>query len=478
MVFLYLILIVVIHNIQAKIKNIIKNPAIISVGLVSGLYLLSRIMGLGRTILISKNLDKVSSDIFLKADFIPNQISSILLMGTIISSVLPIASRLLQKEKKGDNEDYTKTYNYFNLVSGIIIVALFVIIALCQIFLDPLLSALIDTETYQKYLELGKMDEFKLSTRILLLTPLNFAVQALFGVLLNLKDRFNIYALAGAVTNIGAIGGVLVATSSNFISLPIGMLLGGFVSCLIYVFYAVKDGYRFPANALDWVYWSKLFRIYSTELKDTAKTFLPRIFLIDGFLVSYAAMATLKSPDGQITAFDFATSIQGAFYILISSIGIILFPNISRIVNDKSIKLQEFWERMHKYLQMTIFLGLVVSVLAIPGSYLVIKIFESFGKLQGTEQNSYIILLTSVSSFRLFFMAIKEVLDKIFYSRESKYLPIGLSVIANIFQIIFIWTLSNYYDVGVVASVGLMVYYAVWVILALLRVRWEVRDLK
>jgi putative peptidoglycan lipid II flippase len=468
----------VLTKIKSKIQKLIQNPAIISVGLVSVLYLFSRIMGLGRTILISKNLDKISSDIFFKADFIPNQLSSILLMGTIISSVLPIASRLLQKNKESKIEDYTKTYNYFNLISGIILVILFFIIIVCQIFLEPLLQFVTDAETYAKYQSLGKLDEFILSTRVLLLTPINFAVQALFGVLLNLKNRFNIFAIAGVVTNFGAIAGVLMASSSNFITLPIGMFLGGFISCLIYIFYAVKDGYRFPSNIFDYIYWSKLIKIYKAELKDTAKVFIPRIFLIDGFLISYAAMVTLKTPDGQTTAFDFATSIQGAFYILISSIGIILFPNISRIVNDKTVELKEFWDRMHKYLQMTIALGFVVSILTVPGSYLVIKIFESFGKLQGTEQNAYIILLTSVSSFRLFFMAIKEVLDKIFYARESKYLPIGLSVIANIAQIIFIWSLSSYYDVGVVASIGLMVYYAVWVILALLRVRWEVKGLE
>ena len=434
-------------------------------------------MGLGRTILISKNLDKISSDIFLKADFIPNQLSSILLMGTIISSVLPIATRLLQKDKLTKAEDYTKTYNYFNLVSFLILSILIVIIILCQFFLEPLLRLVTDSETYTRYETLGKLDEFIFAARVLLLTPINFAIQALFGVLLNLKNRFNIFAVAGVVTNFGAISGVLVATSTNFITLPIGMLLGGFISCLIYIYYAVKDGYRFPSNIFDFVYWSKLFKIYSKELIDTAKVFLPRIFLIDGFLVSYAAMATFKTPDGQITAFDFATSIQGAFYILISSIGIILFPNISRIVNDKTVGTKKFWDKIHGYLKTTIILGFVVSILAIPGSYLVIKIFESFGKLQGVEQNAYIILLTSVSSFRLFFMAIKEVLDKVFYSRESKYLPIGLSVIANVVQVVFIWSLAQNYDVGVVASVGLMVYYAVWVILALFRVRWEVREI-
>ncbi len=466
-----------ISQLKNKFQRIIKNPAIISVGLVSALYLFSRIMGLGRTILISKNLDKISSDIFLKADFIPNQLSSILLMGTIISSVLPIATRLLQKDKLTKAEDYTKTYNYFNLVSFLILSILIVIIILCQFFLEPLLRLVTDSETYTRYETLGKLDEFIFAARVLLLTPINFAIQALFGVLLNLKNRFNIFAVAGVVTNFGAISGVLVATSTNFITLPIGMLLGGFISCLIYIYYAVKDGYRFPSNIFDFVYWSKLFKIYSKELIDTAKVFLPRIFLIDGFLVSYAAMATFKTPDGQITAFDFATSIQGAFYILISSIGIILFPNISRIVNDKTVGTKKFWDKIHGYLKTTIILGFVVSILAIPGSYLVIKIFESFGKLQGVEQNAYIILLTSVSSFRLFFMAIKEVLDKVFYSRESKYLPIGLSVIANVVQVVFIWSLAQNYDVGVVASVGLMVYYAVWVILALFRVRWEVREI-
>lgn len=467
-----------LKQIKSKIQNIIKKPAFLSVVLVSSLYLISKVMGLGRSIIINNNLDKISSDIFFKADVLPSQLSAILLMGTIISSVLPIASRLLQKGKSEENEDYTKTYNYFNLVSGIVLLVLFIIIVLCQVFLEPLLYFITDHEKYLDYQRLGLLDEYISAARVLLLTPFNFAIQALFGILLNLKHRFNIFALAGVITNFGSITGAILASSSNFISIPIGMFLGGFVTSLIYVYYGFKDGYRLPQDILDLVYWKKLFKIYKSELKDTILVFVPRMFLLDGFLVSNILLSKLSNVDGQISAFDYATSIQGAFYVIISSIGIILFPDISRTVNDKTIDLTEFWDRIHRYIRITLVLGVITSIIAIPGSYGVMKIFEIFGKGQGSAQNSYIILLASISSFRLFFMAIKEILDKVFYAKESRYLPIILSVIGNVFQVAFILRLGTIYDAGIIASLGLLVYYAVWVILALYRVRWEVRELE
>ncbi len=478
MFFLYLITIAVLYNIKNQFQKILKKPAFLSVFLVSSLYLISKVMGLGRSIIINNHLDKISSDIFYKADVIPSQLSAILLMGTIISSVLPIASRLINKDSKHKDEDYTKTYSYFNLVSGILLVFLFIIIILCQVFLEPLLQLITDPTKYQEYQSFGKLDEYILTSRILLLTPINFAIQALFGVILNLKKRFNIFALAGVITNFGSISGAILASSSNFVSIPIGMFLGGFVTSLVYIGYAIKDGYRLPSDILELIYWQKLFRIYKTELKDTVLVFVPRMFLLDGFLISNVLLSKLSNVDGQISAFDYATSIQGAFYVIISSIGIILFPDISRTVNDKTINLKDFWNKIHGYLKLTILLGIITSIIAIPGSFAVMRVFELFGKGQGTDQNNYIIILAAVSSFRLFFMAIKEILDKVFYARESRFLPITLSVLANIFQIGFILGLGSVYEAGIIASMGLLVYYAVWVILALLRVRWEVRELK
>jgi putative peptidoglycan lipid II flippase len=461
----------------AKIKAIALKPSVLAVGFVSGLYLLSKIMGFARNFVILKNMGKVSSDMFYKADLIPSQLSAILLMGTIVSSVLPIASRLMNKDKETKLEDYTRTYNYFNLISAIILISLFALILISQIFLEPLLQRVTSEESYQFYLTNGLLDEYTLNARILLLTPFNFAIQALFGILLNLKKRFNIFAFAGVITNVGSISGAILATTTNIVPLPIGMLLGGFVTSLLYIYYAIKDGYLLP-DFFNKNYWVSLFNSYKVELKDTAKVFLPRILLLDGFLVSSFALAKLaEAESGALTAFDVATSIQGAFYILISSIGIILFPDISKIVNDKSIGIKEFWDRIYKYLKVTMGLGLFVSIITIPGSFLVIKFFEQFGKLQGVEQNQYIILLTSISAFRLFYMGIKEVLDKVFYARESKVLPIALSIVANLVQLSFIFGMvfwSGYQDVGVIVSIGLLLYYMVWVILALFRVRKEV----
>src|ERR671933_2232069 len=95
-------------NMFAKIKNVIFKPVFI----ITFLTLASKVLGFVRDILTDHKVDRLSSDLLLNANTVSEYLSTFLLMGTIYSSVLPIASKYDSQEK--ENVELSK---YLNLVT-------------------------------------------------------------------------------------------------------------------------------------------------------------------------------------------------------------------------------------------------------------------------------------------------------------------------------------------------------------------------
>jgi peptidoglycan biosynthesis protein MviN/MurJ (putative lipid II flippase) len=459
-------------NIFAKIKSIILSPTFKSVVLITGLYFVSRILGFVRTLLVYQKLDKLPSDLILNADKIPNLIATILLMGTIFSSVLPVASRLQTKNPKSE-----KVLNeYINLIIIFLVLILFVILACCFVYTEDLLALITSSDIIQKSKEAGLYDLYVLSSRILLISPLNFGIQAIFGVLLNLKKNFLIFSMAGVVANLGGILGLMYCDGKNdFVKMAIGMILGISLSSLLYIWGAVKGGYKFDFGLINPVYLIKKFVYFKAELWDTFKVFVPRLLLIDGFNIANLILGKIAQNEGQISAFDIATSIQNTFFVVVTSLGLVFFPDLSKTVHDKDLKPEVFWNKLRSYLKTAIYIGLTISVLSLFGSSYVMKLFELAGK--GQNNSAYIILLAQVSSFRLFFQAIKEILDKYLYAKERQWQPMLLSISGMIGQVIcFVIIINGDLDSGVLASLLLIVYYAVWCLFATIIVKKDYKN--
>jgi peptidoglycan biosynthesis protein MviN/MurJ (putative lipid II flippase) len=459
-------------NVIAKLKSLILSPTFKSVVLITGLYFVSRILGFVRTLLVYQKLDKLPSDLILNADKVPNLIATILLMGTIFSSVLPIASRLQTKNKHSDNDLNT----YINLIITCLVIVLFGILGYCFVFTESLLDLITSSDITQKSKDAGLYDLYVMSSRILLISPLNFGIQAIFGVLLNLKKNFLIFSMAGVVANLGGILGLLYCDGRNdFIKMAIGMILGISLSSLLYIWAAVRSGYRFDFMLINPVMLMSKFVYFRKDLWSTLKVFLPRLLLIDGFNIANLILGKIAQNEGQISAFDIATSIQNTFFVVVTSLGLVFFPDLSKTLNDKSLKAEVFWNKLRSYLNTAIILGFVISILSLFGSTYVMKLFELAGK--GQNNSAYIIILAQVSSFRLFFQAIKEILDKYLYAKERQWQPMLLSIGGMIGQVIcFAVIFKGDLDSGVLASILLIVYYAVWCLFATIIVQKDYKN--
>ena len=169
---------------KTVLRKIWLSPITLPVLTITFFTFFSRFLGFVRQYLILRNLTEIDSDLLLSANKIPETISVVLLMGTIYSSVLPIASRIESKDRNEENLS-----SYLNLITLSLVLLIGVLSVLGIIFTPQLLqltwftSPKIWVIAQQKNL----VDDYILASRILFLFPLTFAVQAIWGVFITLK---------------------------------------------------------------------------------------------------------------------------------------------------------------------------------------------------------------------------------------------------------------------------------------------------
>lgn len=446
---------------KKTLKSILKNPITTSVLVVTFFTFFSRFLGFVRQYLVVRNLNELQSDLLINANKIPEIISVVLLMGTIYSSVLPVASRIESKDR-----DEKKISAYLNLITIGLVGAISIFIILGVIF-TPFLLQYFSPGLWQKAQDANLVSDYILASRILFLFPLAFALQAIWGVFLTLKKRFLIYSLAGVLTNLGTVFALLV-TQGDFVKVAFGIVWGGFLASILFLYYCLKDDFKLPKFHFSW--YQEQFIFFKKDFWKTWKLFLPRVLVIDGFYAASILISIVISSstttNGDITAFDIGTSIQGAFFIIVTSLGTVLFPDLSKTFHDKNINRVDFWKKTSNYIKLSALLGLLVTVITIFGSPIIVLLFKLLGQQQNNGDS--IILIAQITSISLVFRAVREVLVRYIYIRERVWQPLILSSISVLALVVTTLVLQYQFNFEAViaVSIGFIAYNLCWVLLA------------
>lgn len=428
----------------------ILQPTVQSILIVTLLLFLARGLGFIRQILIYQKMDPIASDLLLSASKIPETITTFLIMGTIVSSVLPIASRIETKYKEDSQE---KLSLYLNLILATLLTIMFGFSTILFIFTPQVLQVVTSADILNKYNEANIFEDYVLVSRIFLLGPILFASQAVLGLFLTMKKRFLVYASAGVFYNIGAVVALIFSSNNNYIAVAWGMTLGTAFAVLVYWLTALKAGYKgsylvSPSKLLQG------FRLHYTDFWQTWKLFLPRIFLIHSAVFANLIIIYIAQDQGQITALDIALSIQSVFLVLIGAIGSVFFPDLAKIWNSAQQDSRPFWNKLFSYTEKTALITLVGTIITFFAIPLVMWIFEISGK--GQDNGDYIIYLARITTLSLVFQAVNEILIKYFYVRERVWQPVLVSIAGTIAQIIVTFSILNIVkDAGVITTLGL-----------------------
>ena len=314
--------------------------------IVSAAYLVSRVLGYVRVVVIGSTLGASPElDAFLAAFRIPDLIFQLVAAGTVAAALVPMVAGQLVSGRT------SRAWHIVSTIASLMTVGLVILAGVAWLaapLLVPLIAPGFAGEQLRQTIDL---------TRLMLLAPMFLALGAVASSALNAHNRFAASAIAPIVYNLAIIGAALILTPSLGVTgLAIGVLAGSLLHLLVQLPPLARAGFRFTPN-LD---------AGDPEVREALRLMGPRAVALGAgqitFLVATAFASGLAT--GSVTAFTFAFTV---FSIPLSVIGvplgIVALPTLSRDLARGAI--DEFVALLSRATRLILFLILPLVALGI-----------------------------------------------------------------------------------------------------------------
>ena len=313
---------------------------------VSGAYLVSRLLGYVRVVVIGSTLGAGPDlDAFFAAFRIPDLIFQLVAAGTVAAALVPMVAGELGTGRTG------RAWHIVSTIASLMSVGLVILAAIAWLaapVLVPLITPGFAGPQLQRTIEL---------TRLMLLAPMFLALGAVASSALNAHNRFAAAAIAPIVYNLAIIGAAVILTPTLGVDgLAIGVVAGSLGHLLIQLPPLARAGFRFTPN-LD---------IGDPDVREALRLMGPRTVALGATQITFLVATALASglSTGSVTAFTFAFTV---FSIPLSVIGvplgIVALPTLSRDLARGAV--DEFALLMSRGLRLIVFLLLPLVALGV-----------------------------------------------------------------------------------------------------------------
>ena len=314
--------------------------------IVSGAYLVSRVLGYVRVVVIGSTLGAGPElDAFFAAFRIPDLIFQLVAAGTVAAALVPMVAGELVTGRT------SRAWHIVSTIASLMTVGLVILVSVAWLaapVLVPLIAPGFAGEQLQQTIEL---------TRLMLLAPMFLALGGVATSALNAHNRFAASALAPIVYNLAIIGAALILTHSLGVTgLAIGVVVGSLGHLLVQLPPLARAGFRFTPN-LD---------AGDPEVRQALRLMGPRTVALGAGQITFVVATAFASglAAGSVTAFTFAFTV---FSIPLSVIGvplgIVALPTLSRDLARGAV--DEFVALMSRAIRLILFLILPLVALGI-----------------------------------------------------------------------------------------------------------------
>ena len=390
--------------------------------LLVGSSLLSGALGVLRDRLLASGFGAGTQlDAYFAAFRVPDFLYNLLILGGVSAVFLPMFAEYMAKNK----EEAWKFVN--NLLHATVLFIGF--LALIAVFFAPLLARLVAPGFGEEQQELMVS-----LVRVMLLSPILFAVSSVFSGILQYFSRFLWYALAPVAYNLGIIGGIVfLAPSLGILGVALGVVAGAALHIAIQV----------PALLLSGFSWKPLLQLRDAGIQKALRLALPRTVGGAAYHLNLVAMTAFASlfPIGSLTALNFADRFQQLpFNFLAIPFAISAFPVLSRLFAQR--KKEEFQKELLQTLRK-------VGLLALPLAFLLF-FFRDFwvnlvlraGKFTEADAELTASLL-GMFAVGVIFQAFIPLLIRAFYALQDTKTPTVVSIATVVFNIALAFFLIN-----------------------------------
>lgn len=259
-------------------------------------------------------------DIYNASFVLPDLLQSLLIGTALSAAFVPIFMRQYDKEKKLGH-----AYSDQVLTLGVLLIT--VIGITCAIFLPYIAHFLVpgfEGEDLTQYIKL---------TRIMLFSPIIFAISMTYGRVLISVREFFWWGISPALYNIGIIlGAVFLYPIFGMVGMVLGTLFGAILHLIVRLIPLRKPKYAFRTRPD--------FR-WTPEIKETIKLALPKMLqygMWHFMLVSFTSIATVL-PAGSVTAYNYSRNFQSLPVSLLGiAIAMAVYPTLSHDASKGNYK--------------------------------------------------------------------------------------------------------------------------------------------
>jgi putative peptidoglycan lipid II flippase len=281
--------------------------------------LLSNILGLYRERMVAGKFGAGDmTDAFYASFTLPDIIFTLLVLGAVSSAFIPVfVEKLSAGKSKEANELASSFLNLLLIFSALFGVVIFILAPQLVPFLFPGFFNRPEA-SFDMYQTTVNM------TRLLILSPIFFAVSAVFGGILNSHKRFIAYSLAPLIYNLSIIFGIVFLTpyfDPPIYGVAVGVVIGAFLHAFIQLAPVLATGYR----------WKSILDFRNGDIPRLIKLMIPRSLAIGTSQINLLVdtlVATFFV--GGITVLRFANNIQTAPTVIFGiAIATAIFPVLS-----------------------------------------------------------------------------------------------------------------------------------------------------
>ncbi|QIM62249.1 murein biosynthesis integral membrane protein MurJ [Pasteurellaceae bacterium Orientalotternb1] len=402
--------------------------------IVSGMTLISRVLGLVRDVVVANLLGSgVAADVFLFANRIPNFLRRLFAEGAFSKAFVPVLA-----EYNADN-DLDKTREFIAKVSGTL-GGLVTIVTLVAVLASPIVAALFGTGWFIDWLNDGPNGEkFTQASLLLKITfPYLWFITfvALSGAVLNTIGKFGVMAFSPVLLNVAIITVAILGLpyfDSPDTALAWGVFLGGLLQFLFQIPFMKKEGLLVKPK---WA-WN------DEGVKKVRTLMIPALFGVSVTQLNLLLNQVIASflVTGSISWLYYADRLiefpLGLFGIAISTV---VLPSLSRIAKQKDLdeaqRAATFNQTMDWGVRMVLLLGVPAMIgIAMLAEPLIMTMFM-YGKFSLND-----VMASSKALFVMCFGLISYMLINVlangFYAHQNTKTPVKIGIIAAISNIGF-----------------------------------------
>ncbi|HEY8438186.1 MAG TPA: murein biosynthesis integral membrane protein MurJ [Candidatus Limnocylindrales bacterium] len=377
--------------------------------IVSGAFLVSRILGWVRLIAFAHVFTAADLGVFFAAFRVPDLVFQLVAAGALSSAVIPVVSALLATDEPG------RAWRVVSTIANLMLAALLVlgvIVLVAAPAIIPLITPGFSQADWDRTVDL---------TRIMILSPIFLALGSLVTSVLNARGRFAASAIAPIVYNLSIIGAaVLLAPTLGLTGLAIGVVGGSIAHLAIQLAPLRAQGFRYE-NRID---------LADPQARQAIKLMAPRALGLGAGQVTFVVLTSLASTIGlvAITAFTYAfTLLQIPIGLIGVPLGIVVLPSLSRVAALG--ELDEFAALVSRAIRLVVFVMFPITAVAIALRVEIVEVL--FGGSRFTTE-----ALAATAGVLFTFLigltahALIAVLARAFYARQDTRTPVAAAILA------------------------------------------------